>query len=236
MIEDDRYCMEIATQLQAVESLVHKARREVLRAHLSGCVQEAFETGDEQPARPRSTRSSNCSTRRDRPPARALAPVEQAAALLTHCAHEEQQAAGLRICGADLSGTQLECLRLHGVLFEGCRLTGCSWARADLTDVVFRRCELSNSDWRDAFFARVDFADCKAVGASFAGTGWRAASFDGCALSYAVFDHARLRDVSFSGCDLSQTSLHTCTWKNLRLDKTSLRQRACCTPRSRAWT
>lgn len=48
MIDDDRYCMEIATQLQAVESLVHKARREVLRAHLSGCVQEAFETGDEQ--------------------------------------------------------------------------------------------------------------------------------------------------------------------------------------------
>lgn len=154
----------------------------------------------------------------------ALAPAEQAAALLTHCAREEQQAAGLRICDADLSGTQLECLRLRGVLFEGCRLTGCSWARADLTDVVFRRCELSNSDWRDAFFARVDFADCKAVGAGFAGTGWRAASFDGCALSYAVFDYARLRDVSFSGCDLSQASLHTCTWKNLRLDKTSLRQ------------
>ena len=48
MIEDDRYCMEIAAQLQAVESLVHKAQREVLRAHLSGCVQEAFDTGDEQ--------------------------------------------------------------------------------------------------------------------------------------------------------------------------------------------
>lgn len=48
MIEDGRYCMEIVTQLQAVESLVHKAQREVLRAHLSGCVQEAFDTGDEQ--------------------------------------------------------------------------------------------------------------------------------------------------------------------------------------------
>lgn len=48
MIEDDRYCMDIVTQLQAVESLVHKAQREVLRAHLSGCVQDAFETGDEQ--------------------------------------------------------------------------------------------------------------------------------------------------------------------------------------------
>lgn len=48
MIEDDRYCMDIAIQLQAVESLVHKAQREVLRAHLAGCVQEAFEMGDEQ--------------------------------------------------------------------------------------------------------------------------------------------------------------------------------------------
>ena len=48
MIEDGRYCMEIAAQLQAVESLVHKAQREVLREHLSGCVQEAFDTGDEQ--------------------------------------------------------------------------------------------------------------------------------------------------------------------------------------------
>ncbi|WP_283672997.1 metal-sensing transcriptional repressor [Butyricicoccus sp. Marseille-Q5471] len=46
MIEDDRYCMDIATQLQAVESLVHKAQREVLRAHLAGCVQQAFETDD----------------------------------------------------------------------------------------------------------------------------------------------------------------------------------------------
>lgn len=48
MIEDDRYCMEIVTQLQAVESLVHKAQREVLRGHLAGCVQDAFDTGDEQ--------------------------------------------------------------------------------------------------------------------------------------------------------------------------------------------
>ena len=48
MIEDDRYCMDIVSQLQAVESLVHKAQREVLRAHLAGCVQAAFDTVDEQ--------------------------------------------------------------------------------------------------------------------------------------------------------------------------------------------
>ena len=33
MIDENRYCMDIVTQLQAVESLVHKAQREVLRAH-----------------------------------------------------------------------------------------------------------------------------------------------------------------------------------------------------------
>ena len=47
MIEDNRYCIDIMMQLQAVESLVHKAQREVLRGHLSGCVQDAFETGDQ---------------------------------------------------------------------------------------------------------------------------------------------------------------------------------------------
>ena len=46
MIEDDRYCMEIANQLSAAESLLHKARREVLRAHLEGCVRDALDCGD----------------------------------------------------------------------------------------------------------------------------------------------------------------------------------------------
>lgn len=46
MIEDDRYCIDVATQLQAIESLLHKAQREVLRAHLAGCVQQAFELDD----------------------------------------------------------------------------------------------------------------------------------------------------------------------------------------------
>ena len=48
MIDEHRYCMEIVTQRQAVESLVHQAPREVLRAHLNGCVRDAFENGDEQ--------------------------------------------------------------------------------------------------------------------------------------------------------------------------------------------
>ena len=48
MMEEDRYCMDIAAQLQAIEALVHKAQRTVVRAHLAGCVREAFENGDER--------------------------------------------------------------------------------------------------------------------------------------------------------------------------------------------
>lgn len=46
MVEEDRYCMDIVNQLLATESVLHKASREVLRAHLHGCVQEAAQAGD----------------------------------------------------------------------------------------------------------------------------------------------------------------------------------------------
>ena len=47
MIDSDRYCMVIVNQLAAAESLLHKARQEVLRAHLECCVRETIECGDE---------------------------------------------------------------------------------------------------------------------------------------------------------------------------------------------
>lgn len=46
MVEEDRYCMDVSTQLLAVEALLHRANQEVLRAHLHGCVREAFQQGD----------------------------------------------------------------------------------------------------------------------------------------------------------------------------------------------
>lgn len=48
MVEEDRYCMDVANQMAAAESLMHRARQAVMRAHLDGCVQEAFEKGDAQ--------------------------------------------------------------------------------------------------------------------------------------------------------------------------------------------
>lgn len=46
MIEENRYCMDIITQLSAAEALLRKARAEVLKGHLDGCVREALTCED----------------------------------------------------------------------------------------------------------------------------------------------------------------------------------------------
>lgn len=46
MIEEDQYCVDISTQLLASEAILRKANKEILRAHMKGCVKAAIETGD----------------------------------------------------------------------------------------------------------------------------------------------------------------------------------------------
>lgn len=41
MVEDDRYCIDISTQLMAVTSVLQRANKEVLAAHLKSCVAHA---------------------------------------------------------------------------------------------------------------------------------------------------------------------------------------------------
>lgn len=48
MVEEDRYCIDISNQLLATESILKKANREVLRGHMSHCVKEAFQSGNEE--------------------------------------------------------------------------------------------------------------------------------------------------------------------------------------------
>ena len=45
MVEDDRYCIDISTQLLAVESVLKKANRAILIAHMQHCVKQSFEEG-----------------------------------------------------------------------------------------------------------------------------------------------------------------------------------------------
>lgn len=46
MVEDDRYCVDILTQINAVRSALHKVEDQILRDHVSHCVADAFTSGD----------------------------------------------------------------------------------------------------------------------------------------------------------------------------------------------
>ncbi len=46
MIEDDRYCIEVLTQLQAVRAALAKVETEMLRDHLGHCIEGAIVSGD----------------------------------------------------------------------------------------------------------------------------------------------------------------------------------------------
>lgn len=41
MVEEDRYCVEIAQQLMATEAILNRANKEILTAHLKSCVKNA---------------------------------------------------------------------------------------------------------------------------------------------------------------------------------------------------
>ena len=46
MVEEDRYCIDISNQLLATQAILRSANKLVLHAHLEGCVEDAFQSGD----------------------------------------------------------------------------------------------------------------------------------------------------------------------------------------------
>lgn len=46
MVADDRYCIDILTQLQAVKAALGRAESELLKRHAACCVSEAIASGD----------------------------------------------------------------------------------------------------------------------------------------------------------------------------------------------
>ena len=46
MLEDDRYCIDVLTQMQAIKSAVARAESEILKDHANSCVPEAIKSGD----------------------------------------------------------------------------------------------------------------------------------------------------------------------------------------------
>ena len=46
MVEEDRYCIDIVTQIAAVRAALRRLEEEILRDHVSHCVEHAINSGN----------------------------------------------------------------------------------------------------------------------------------------------------------------------------------------------
>jgi DNA-binding FrmR family transcriptional regulator len=46
MVEDERYCIDIVTQIAAVRAALRRVEEEILRDHVAHCVEHAIASGD----------------------------------------------------------------------------------------------------------------------------------------------------------------------------------------------
>lgn len=46
MIEEERYCIDIVTQISAVRAALRRVEEEVLQEHIAHCVEHAIQSGD----------------------------------------------------------------------------------------------------------------------------------------------------------------------------------------------
>ena len=46
MVDEDRYCIDIVTQISAVRAALRRVEREVLQEHIGHCVEHAIVSGD----------------------------------------------------------------------------------------------------------------------------------------------------------------------------------------------
>jgi len=55
MVDEDRYCIDIVTQIDAVRAALKRVEEEVLRDHVSHCVEHAILSGDKDEQRQKIT-------------------------------------------------------------------------------------------------------------------------------------------------------------------------------------
>ncbi len=51
MVEDGRYCIDILTQVRAIKAALNRFESEMLKGHLSHCVEDAIVSGDREEQR-----------------------------------------------------------------------------------------------------------------------------------------------------------------------------------------
>ena len=66
MVEDDRYCIDIVTQIGAVRAALRKIEEAVLRDHVAHCVEHVITSGDPQEQRRKVTELMDVFARAER--------------------------------------------------------------------------------------------------------------------------------------------------------------------------
>jgi DNA-binding FrmR family transcriptional regulator len=51
MLEEERYCIDVLDQIQAIKAALKKVEDEILKSHAAHCVAHAIDTGDAKDAR-----------------------------------------------------------------------------------------------------------------------------------------------------------------------------------------
>ena len=66
MIEDDRYCIDVVTQISAVRAALRRTEEEVLRDHVAHCVEHAIAAGNKADQRRKVAELMDVVSRADR--------------------------------------------------------------------------------------------------------------------------------------------------------------------------
>jgi CsoR family transcriptional regulator, copper-sensing transcriptional repressor len=66
MVDEDRYCIDIVTQISAVRAALRRVEEEVLKDHVSHCVEHAIASGDKADQRQKITELMEVIGRADR--------------------------------------------------------------------------------------------------------------------------------------------------------------------------
>jgi DNA-binding FrmR family transcriptional regulator len=66
MVEDDRYCIDVVTQLSAVRAALRRAEEEILADHAAHCVENAIASGNKTEQRHKVNELMNVISRSNR--------------------------------------------------------------------------------------------------------------------------------------------------------------------------
>ncbi len=66
MVEEDRYCIDVVTQLSAVRAALRRVEEEILRDHVGHCVEHAIASGNKGEQRKKVTELMEVLGRADR--------------------------------------------------------------------------------------------------------------------------------------------------------------------------